>query len=55
MRHEVNRAVEAAGELQAALLEGGFPFCFIGGLAVQRWGEPRLTVDATVMLKRRKG
>lgn len=20
-------------------------FCFIGGLAVQRWGEPRLTLD----------
>lgn len=25
-------------------------FCFIGGLAVQRWGEPRLTIDADVTL-----
>lgn len=25
-------------------------FCVIGGLAVQRWGEPRLTQDADLML-----
>jgi len=46
MEREVNLAVEAAVELQGALEEGGFPFCIIGGLAVQRWGEPRLTLDA---------
>ncbi len=27
-----------------------YRFCFIGGLAVQRWGEPRLTVDADLTL-----
>ena len=25
-------------------------FCFIGGVAVQRWGEPRLTLDADLTL-----
>ena len=25
-------------------------FCFMGGLAVQRWGEPRLTQDIDVTL-----
>jgi hypothetical protein len=36
---------------QAKLLEDfcerqQWRFCFIGGIALQRWGEPRLTVDA---------
>ena len=25
-------------------------FCFIGGLAVQRWGEPRGTIDVDLTL-----
>lgn len=29
-----------------AAIELHFPFCFIGGLSVQRWGEPRFTQDA---------
>ncbi|MGH7936667.1 MAG: nucleotidyl transferase AbiEii/AbiGii toxin family protein [Chthoniobacterales bacterium] len=28
----------------------GYRFCFIGGLAVQRWGEPRVTNDADLTL-----
>ncbi len=28
----------------------GWRFCFIGGLAVQRWGEPRLTQDVDVTI-----
>jgi hypothetical protein len=36
----------AACELQRALEEFGRPFCFIGGLALQRWGQPRYTSDA---------
>jgi hypothetical protein len=40
------QAAAAAIELQESLIRIGLPFCFIGGLAVQRWGEPRLTVDA---------
>lgn len=42
----IQRVIHAAAELQARLKEIGLPFCFIGGVAVQRWGEPRLTVDA---------
>jgi hypothetical protein len=39
-------AIEAALELQGFLESLGEKFCIIGGLAVQRWGEVRLTVDA---------
>lgn len=39
-------AIEAALELQEFLDLHGERFCVIGGLAVQRWGEVRLTVDA---------
>ncbi|MEI6070685.1 MAG: hypothetical protein WCS31_02750 [Verrucomicrobiae bacterium] len=39
-------AIEAAVELQEFLELHGQRFCIIGGLAVQRWGEVRLTVDA---------
>jgi hypothetical protein len=42
----IQRVFGAALELQDRLVETGLPFCFIGGIAVQRWGEPRLTVDA---------
>ncbi|MFO0941627.1 MAG: DUF6036 family nucleotidyltransferase [Pirellulales bacterium] len=42
--------VRAAVRLQDSWLAAGFEFCFIGGLAVQHWGEPRQTgdVDATL-------
>jgi len=42
--------VQAAVRLQAIWQAAGFEFCFIGGLAVQHWGEPRQTgyVDATI-------
>ena len=43
---DVNRVYSAALELQAALGEVRRPYCFIGGLAVQRWGEIRFTQDA---------
>lgn len=43
--------LEAALEVQAWLAAKGERFCFIGGIALQRWGEPRLTrdVDVTVL------
>ena len=41
----MNPIFAAALEVQAACREEGLRFCFIGGLAVQRWGEPRLSVD----------
>ena len=37
--------VEAAVEVQSVLSTGGIRSCVIGGLAVQRWGEPRATQD----------
>lgn len=40
----------AAAELQAFFGERAWRFCFIGGIALQRWGEPRLTVDVDVTL-----
>jgi hypothetical protein len=36
----------AAAEAFTALEVIGRPACLIGGLAVQRWGEPRMTQDA---------
>ncbi len=42
---------ESAVELQSFLASSGYPFCFIGGIAYQRWGEPRTTedLDATIL------
>lgn len=37
--------IEAALEVQGALTAAGVRSCVIGGLAVQRWGEPRATQD----------
>ena len=44
--------VEAACEILDWLDTAGWRACVIGGLAVQRWGEPRLTqdVDLTVLV-----
>jgi hypothetical protein len=41
---------EAASSLQSFLNSRDWRFCFIGGLAVLRWGEPRLTRDVDVSL-----
>lgn len=45
------RVLAAAGDVQRFCLQQRWQFCFIGGVAVQRWGEPRLTqdVDLTVL------
>ena len=37
--------IEVAKELQDFLEDHELKFCFIGGFALQRWGEQRLTVD----------
>lgn len=42
--------VEQALELQTLLTAQGWQFCFIGGVAVQRWSEPRLTKDMDITL-----
>ncbi len=42
---------QVALDLQQFLLKQGWRFCFIGGLALQRWGEPRVTrdIDCTLL------
>jgi hypothetical protein len=42
--------LEAALELQAFCVAQGWRFCFIGGIVVPRWGEPRTTADADLTL-----
>ena len=46
----MNEVIRAAAELQSLCMAQGGRFCFIGGLAVQRWGEPRETVDVDLTL-----
>jgi hypothetical protein len=46
----VNEVTRAAAALQAVCVAEEWRFCFIGGLAVQRWGEPRETVDVDLTL-----
>lgn len=40
-----------ASEIQSFCHHRDWRFCFIGGLALQRWGEPRLTgdIDLTIL------
>jgi hypothetical protein len=43
--------IYAAGlEVERVCRDAGFRFCFIGGLAVQRWGQPRMTADVDLTL-----
>lgn len=44
------RVLAAAGEVENFCKSRGWRFCFIGGIAIQRWGEPRLTQDADLTL-----
>jgi hypothetical protein len=46
----VNEVIRAAAELQAVCEREQWRYCFIGGLALQRWGEPRETVDVDLTL-----
>jgi hypothetical protein len=46
----VNPLFAAALDLQRFFEARRWGFCFIGGLAVQRWGEPRLTLDVDCTL-----
>ena len=40
----------AAVAVQRLCLGHGWRFCFIGGISVQRWGNPRFTVDVDLTL-----
>ena len=44
------RVLEAAVRVQDFCRDRGWQFCFIGGVAVQRWGQPRLTQDVDLTL-----
>ena len=46
----MNALIRAAADLQAVCEDQGWQYCFIGGLAVQRWGEPRETVAVDLTL-----
>jgi Nucleotidyl transferase AbiEii toxin, Type IV TA system len=47
----MNPLLEAADEVAGVCRKRSLRYCFIGGLAVLRWGEPRLTrdIDLTVI------
>ncbi len=42
--------IRVASEVQQFCEARGWRFCVIGGLAVQRWGQPRETVDVDLTL-----
>ena len=41
----INNILEVAVDVGRRLASLKIPYCFIGGIACQRWGEPRQTVD----------
>jgi hypothetical protein len=51
----MNEVFAAAVELQTFCQEQGWQFCFIGGIAVQRWSEPRFTDDVDITLLTKLG
>lgn len=46
----MTEVIRAAVELQTFCDQQKWKFCCIGGLALQRWGEPRETVDVDLTL-----
>lgn len=46
----MNELLGAASEVQRFITGRGWSFCFIGGLALQRWGEVRFTRDVDLTL-----
>jgi hypothetical protein len=47
---ELPRLLRSAIELEQSWRTKGYRFCIIGGIAVQRWGEPRNTRDLDLTL-----
>jgi hypothetical protein len=47
---EIHDVLKAADQLQKFCVARGWKFCFIGGIAVQKWSEPRVTTDADITL-----
>lgn len=50
MIEAVDELLQAAAKIQVSFLRQGWRFCFIGGVAVQRWGNPRFTQDIDLTL-----
>ena len=46
----MNALLATAAEIHDFLQRAGERFCFIGGVALQRWGEPRFTRDVDLTL-----
>ena len=46
----INHVFEAALELEGFCESQQYRFCFIGAVALQRWGDPRATQDADLTL-----
>jgi hypothetical protein len=44
----MNGILQAAANVSDELRRIRLPYCMIGGIALQRWGEPRMTVDVDV-------
>jgi hypothetical protein len=49
----MNELCRVALDVQRECEKRGWGFCFISGLAVQHWGEPRLTRDVDLYSQRR--
>ena len=47
---DLPKLLQSAIEIQEHLRSAGYRFCIIGGVALQRWGEPRGTRDVDVTL-----
>ena len=50
MTSGVEELLLAAVRVQSLFLAQGWRFCFIGGIAIQRWGIPRFTTDIDLTL-----
>lgn len=48
--NELTGVMAAAAEVERFCRQQGWRFCFIGGIAVQRWGTPRFTQDVDLTL-----
>lgn len=46
----MKQLLQLASEIQSFCENQKWRFCFIGGIALLRWGEPRLTVDVDLSL-----
>lgn len=46
----MNPLFAAASEIEQFCVQRDWDFCFIGGIAVLKWGEPRLTLDVDLTL-----